>query len=150
MARVSDLRTDMQVVSLGELGGKVRHLKFDLNAFGELENRFGDIQTAMDALQGGSINAIKTILWAGLLHEEVVLDEHTGEPIKYNISAYSVGSWIAPNQMGDIAIKLTEAISAGLPTQDDEEIPGQTALPVIEGMATVELTPEEVAEAKNE
>lgn len=152
MARASDVRSNMQIVSIGELGGKVRQLKFDLNAFAELENRFGNIDVAMEALQGGSMAAIKLILWAGLLHEEVELDEHTGEPVKYNISAYQVGSWIAPNQLRDIAEKLTLAISAGLPAEE-EEVQGQmnvTDIPVADTMATVVYTNEEVRQAKND
>ncbi len=151
MARVQDIRTDMQTVSVN-IGGKVRHLKFDLNAFAELEIKYGNIQVAMEALQEGTMVAIRTILWAGLLHEEVVLDEHTGEPVKYNITPYQVGGWILPNQLADISEKITQAISFGLPEPETTELPGQVTIaevPPVEGMATVVPTEEEKAEAKN-
>ena len=47
MAHAQDLK--LQPVQV-ELGGKVRTIKFDLNAYAELETRFGSIQAAMDSL----------------------------------------------------------------------------------------------------
>lgn len=112
MAQLSDVRE--KVVTL-ELGGKERTLKFDLNAFAELEERFGSVEEAMRALQQGGMKAIRTILWVGLIHEEVILDEKTGEPIGYNITPYQVGGWIAPRQLPQVSDKLTEAMQLGMP-----------------------------------
>ena len=148
---ISDVRTDMQMVSIGELGGRVRHLKFDLNAFAELENRFGNTEAAMDALQKGSLTAIKFILWAGLLHDEVILDEFTGEPVKYLITPYLVGSWVTPANLPKISEQLGAALGAGLPKQ--ESTPDAKQLDVFEldpTTAKVVMTAEEEAEAKNE
>ena len=54
---------------------KPRTLLFDLNAFAELEERFGSMDKAFDAMQKGSLKAARTLLWAGLLHEDVKLTE---------------------------------------------------------------------------
>lgn len=102
-----------------ELGGKVRTLQFDMNAYAELEERYGSIEKAMNQLQKGGMKDIRVILWVGLIHEEAVLDEETGEPIKYNITPYQVGQMIKNTHMLKLASeKLAEAMSDGM-TPDD-------------------------------
>lgn len=49
---------------------KTRTLRFDLNAFAELEENFGTIDQALGAMEKGSIKALRAILWAGLIHED--------------------------------------------------------------------------------
>jgi hypothetical protein len=97
------------------IGGKERHLKFDLNAYAELEERFGSMDGAMKALSTGSMKSLRTILWAGLIHEEAVIDENTGEPIKYNITPYQVGSWVSAENLPIITNKLNESMSKSMP-----------------------------------
>lgn len=115
MSNLKDIRN--KPVSI-ELGGKDRTIKFDLNAFAELEERYGNVQNAMREMQSGSMKGIKTVLWAGLIHEEAVIDEKTGEPIKYNITPYNVGSWISPDSLPDISMKLAEAMGYSIPDID--------------------------------
>lgn len=105
-----------------ELGGKERTLQFDMNAYAELEERFGSIEKAMKQLQKGGMKDIRTILWVGLIHEEAVLDEITGEPIKYNITPYQVGNMIKNAGMLKLASeKLSQAMSDGMTPEDMEE-----------------------------
>ncbi|MMZ45708.1 hypothetical protein D3C75_232970 [compost metagenome] len=104
-----------------ELDGKVRTLKYDLNAFAELENRYGSVEAAFAKLNTGGIGAIRTILWAGLIHEEVVLDEITGEPIKFNITPYQVGGWIDPKSIEQVSILLNRAIEGSVPEENKKE-----------------------------
>ncbi|MCT4543486.1 MAG: hypothetical protein N4A63_08090 [Vallitalea sp.] len=64
---------------------KERYLKFDLNAFVELEDKFGDIDKAFEQLQKGSIKSIRSLLWAGLIHEEEELTEkEAGRIVGFN------------------------------------------------------------------
>ena len=49
---------------------KERTLKFDLNAFAELEDVYGSMEQAFAAMQSVSMKAARTLLWAGLLHED--------------------------------------------------------------------------------
>jgi hypothetical protein len=112
MAQIKDLRA--KVVKI-DLGGKERIIKFDLNAYAELENRFGSVEKAMNILQEGSLVGLRSILWAGLIHDEAVIDEKTGEPTSYNVTPFMVGSWIEPTEMQSVSIKLSEAILATLP-----------------------------------
>lgn len=121
MANVQSVRPSMNAVTM-ELGGKTRTIQFDMNAFAELENKFGSVDEAMKQLSSGKVNDIKLILWASLIHEEVVIDEVTGEPLKYNITPYQVGSWIKnPAMLQEVSEKLGEAMNAGMP--DPENLP---------------------------
>lgn len=47
---------------------KPRTLLFDLNAFAELEDKFGSLDQAFQKMQQGSVKATRTLLWAGLLY----------------------------------------------------------------------------------
>lgn len=61
---------------------KERVLKFDLNAFCELEEIFGDIDNAFEALDRGSIKAIRALLYAALKSDDYSLTlEKVGEII---------------------------------------------------------------------
>jgi hypothetical protein len=118
MAHIQDLRPNDITVMLGD---KLRVIKYDLNAYAELEKRYGSVEKAMSTLQTGSLIGLRTILWAGLIHNEAILDEVTGEPIGYNITPHLVGSWIEPSQMQKVSEKLSEAIVATLPAADKKK-----------------------------
>jgi hypothetical protein len=118
MGHIQDLRPNDITISLG---GKVRVIKYDLNAYAELEKRYGSVEVAMNTLQTGSLIGLRAILWAGLIHSEAILDEVTGEPTGYNITPHMVGSWIEPSEMQNVSIKLSEAIVATLPAADKKK-----------------------------
>lgn len=117
-----------------DLGGKHRRLKFDMNAFGLMEKHYGSIDTAMTALQKGTILGSKYILWAGLVHEEIATrDEETGEPLTYSITPYDVGSWIDPMDFGPVMRKLTVALTGAQPTVvKSQEIPTDSKIDDVE------------------
>lgn len=155
MSRVKDVKQNLDAPVM-ELGGKMRTIQFDLNAFAELENKFGTIQAALDQLQKGRMNDVKTILWAGLIHEEVILDEVTGEPKGYNITPYQVGSWIKnPKMLNDMTRILGIAMGGDMPDPEnlaasDTNVKEAEAAPEGPKLATVVMTEEEkAAEAKN-
>ena len=109
MASVRDVRPKMVPIVLD----KERHLKFDLNAFAEIEEQYGSVDEAMDALEKGSIKALRVVLWAGLIHEE--LDEN-GNP---KITPKEVGSLIDITSLAMLQKKLDEAMTNDL--GDSEE-----------------------------
>jgi hypothetical protein len=128
------------------IGGKVRTIKFDLNAYGELEDFYGSVQAAMEALQTGSLRAVRAILWAGLIHEEVNLDPHTGEPLNYTISQYVVGSWIEADMLKEVMKCLQAAMVENLPAEVKAEVAKEVEQLVKQQdskVAKVVLTPEE-------
>ena len=69
---------------------------------------------------------IRTVLWLGLIWDEVVLDEVTGDPIKYTLSQYEVGSWLTTLNLQDVMDKLQSAISGSLPESDGNQTSAQT------------------------
>lgn len=121
MAKVNEVKQHIEPVTI-ELGGKVRRLQFDMNAFAEMEKLYGSIDEAMDSMQKGKLSDIRNILWAGLIHEEVKgFDETSGEPIGYNITPYSVGAMItSPAMLPEISAKLAKAFGASLSAEDIE------------------------------
>jgi hypothetical protein len=146
MTQVQDVRQNMNSVSM-ELGGKERVIQYDMNAFAELENRFGSVEEALKQLTSGRITDIRLILWTGLIHEEAVLDEITGEPIKYNITPYQVGSWLRnPAMMTSVTQKITEAMDFGSPNlehlPDDAKKKLEDKGYVISATGTIEAKPE--------
>jgi hypothetical protein len=149
MAELDKVRVVKHVTA--ELGGRVRTMKFDMNAFAELERMYGTIQDALTKLTEGRIKDVRKILWAALVHDEVNLDAD-GEPESYNITPYQVGGWVEdPASMTDLITKLIQALDQGSPTPDPEVALKASAskgakatLP--EGTATEVLTAAEVQE----
>lgn len=105
-----------------ELGGRKRRLQFDMNAFGELEIKYGSIEAAMKAMESGSMKDLKVVLWAGLIHEEIsAFDPDSGEPLGYNITPYQVGGMItSPTMLPEISKALAQAIGGSLPEAELE------------------------------
>lgn len=74
MSNVADIKRKAVKITLED--GVERTLKFTLNAMADLEERYGTVQAAFDKLeQGNSMVALRTILWAGLKHEDPTLTE---------------------------------------------------------------------------
>lgn len=104
MANIKKLRREPIVIDIGD--GVERTLRYTLNSFALIEEKYGTIDKAMEALNSGSIVAIRFVLWAGLIHE----DE--------NLSEYYVGSQIDLSDLEDLAEKMNKAMMGDLP-QDE-------------------------------
>jgi hypothetical protein len=91
-----------------ELGGNEYVLKFDLNAFAELEDVAGNINDVLISLETGSIKAIRALLWAGLQSNE------NAPTLK------EVGSMITITDIQDLSTKLNEALGISLPEADEQ------------------------------
>lgn len=102
---VSDVRVKPVPITLD----KERTLKYDLNAFAELEERFGTIQKAFDELQQQKLKAVRAIVWAGLIHEDPKLTEQ------------QVGAMLSFADLASILPAVTEAIEAALPKVSAED-----------------------------
>lgn len=91
---------------------KPRHLCYDFNAFVALEEKFGDVDTALKTLQKTdkdgkatlSLKAMRTFIWAGLVHEEEDLTEMQVGKMLSGIDAIS-----------ELAQKMNEALASSLP-----------------------------------
>lgn len=109
-----------------ELGGTTRKVRFDLNAFIELEDKYGSIDLALKELDKGNIKAIRTILWAGLIHE----DE--------NLSEKQVGKWVDFENLAVVAEGLGKGLVSAMPDAAKLKVQAEKAgivLPLPNGAA---------------
>ena len=153
MAKVNSVR-NFKAPTI-HLGGKLRKIQFDMNAFAELEDKYGSVQAAFEALEKGRLKDIRNVLWAGLIHEEAELDEVTGEPIRYKITPYEVGKWInTPTLLREVNEKLALALAGDLPEVQEAvqkakaEIENKVVLPEGVKLATVIESEEDKKEAE--
>ena len=116
-SNLRDVRQDIGAFYIGDFDGKPRYIRYDLNAFAEMEDRFGSMEMAQQRLEGGSMKDVRTILWLGLIWDEVETDPVTGDLIKYTISEFQVGSWLHTLNMKDIMQRLQNAITGSLPEE---------------------------------
>ena len=87
---------------------KPRTLMFDLNAFAELEGKYGNMEQAFFAMQSGSMKAARTLLWAGLLHEDEKLTER------------QVGRMVTLENLGVVMDTISEALLEAMPEDNGE------------------------------
>lgn len=92
-----------------ELGGTEYELKYDLNAFAEIEEEYGSITELLEKMEKGSAKAIRAMVWAGLLCNE-------NSPTQRE-----VGSLINMNDMEKIAASIQRALVDSLPSDDGSE-----------------------------
>lgn len=90
-----------------ECDGKTYPIVFDLNAIAELEDHYGSVEAAFEAVDSGSVKAIRKILWVGLLHHNDDITER------------EVGRMITMTNLPDIMAQVVSAMNNGLPTVDD-------------------------------
>lgn len=147
---MNDVKVRLPIINLG---GKARVIKYDMNAFEELENMYGTIDTALADLATGSMGAVKKVLWAGLIHANVELDKITGEIDHYTLSKYQVGSWMTPEMLEEIYTVMDEALGVSLPDSEEESEKNEVVSTDEVQTATVVYTEEELkaneAEEKN-
>jgi len=103
---------DVKIKPIPIVLDKERTLLFNLNALALLEEEYGTIEKAFEELDSGSIKAIRTIIWAGLAHEE--MDEHGN----VKITPFQVGNWIDLPRMKEIANVIQQAFAAAMPKDD--------------------------------
>lgn len=55
-----------------KLDGKKHELIYDMNAMCEIEDKYGDVETAFAQLENNNkvFNTLRFLLWAGMLHED--------------------------------------------------------------------------------
>ena len=85
----------MKGTLLKDFGGRDRHLRYDANAWAELGDRLG-LTLRLGSFQKDllekplPLSALRTFVWAGLLHDDPALDEKT------------VGSWIDEDRLPEV------------------------------------------------
>lgn len=105
MSQLNDIRIKEVTITLD----KERHLRYDLNAYAELEDVYGSVDAAVNKLQKGSVKAIRTVLWAGLIHEDESLTEK------------QVGAMLSMGDLEKLSKAVGEAMESSLPQPEDTE-----------------------------
>ncbi len=105
MSSLNDARAKTTKITLSD--GVERELRFTLNAMAEMEDRYGSVDAAFEALDSNSIKAVRFVLWAGLLHTEEGLTE------------MQVGNLIDIQLMNELMSTVTEAMHTDLPEQGE-------------------------------
>jgi hypothetical protein len=93
------------------LGEKEYILKFDLNAFAELEDLEGNINEVLVKVEKGSVKSIRSLIWAGLQGND-------NPP-----TLKEVGSNIDLGDIETLSNKITEALGVALPDSQDNNDP---------------------------
>ena len=114
MSNVREIKTRVKSITLND--GVERQIKFDLNAMAELEDKYGSVEAAFNALEKNSIKAIRSVLWAGLLHSDPTLTEQ------------QVGNLIDMQCMQEIVTAMTEAFGNDMPEDKQAPNAGQPKL----------------------
>lgn len=106
MSNISEVKSKTIKITLND--GVERTLKFTLNALAELEDSYGSVQSAFDKLeQDNSMKALRTILWAGFLHEDDSLTEQ------------QVGNLIDLEYMSDLVDSLNQAFESDMAKEEE-------------------------------
>lgn len=92
---------------------KERSLRLDLNAFCVLEETYGDSFPILESAERGSLKALRSVVWAGLVHEDSTLTET------------DVGKMIHPGNLSMVTTLLREVIEAYLPEPKNSQVPVQ-------------------------
>ena len=103
-----DLKT--KTVKVNILGSE-RNLRFDMNTFCELEEIYGDLNAAFDALSNMKLKAVRAFVYAALKSE----DE--------SISLAQVGKGLGIEDLEMLANALSDALTSSMPKGDDD--PGE-------------------------
>ena len=111
MSNLADIR---EKKTPSKIGAETKYLHYDLNAFAELEEVYGSIESAMNALSKGSVKAIINVLRAGLLHENEEL------------TVKDTGKMFDLSRMKEIGELINQAITLAMPDQDENSLKKNT------------------------
>ena len=115
MSNLNDVRPKITHITLSD--GIEREIKFTLNAMAEMEDKYGSVEAAFEALDKGSIKAARFVLWTGLMHA--------------GLSEQQVGELIDVQCLSDIMSKVEEAFNNDMPPEG-EQVPNATTLTAVQ------------------
>jgi hypothetical protein len=106
MSNVKEVKSKIIKITLND--GVERSLSYTLNALAELEEVYGSVQNAFDKLEKeNSMRALRTILWAGFIHESPDLTEQ------------EVGNLIDMAYMQTLVETLNQAFEEDMPAEEE-------------------------------
>ena len=109
MSNLHDVKPKAKTITL--IDGVEREIRFTLNAMAELEDRYGSVAGAFEALEQNSAKAARFILWAGLMHSDEGLTEQ------------QVGNLIDIAYLQNIMDTMSDALSEDSPKDTVAALP---------------------------
>ncbi len=94
-----------------QINEKEYYVLFDFNTIAELQDLYGDIETAFARVQEGKLKAIRDSLWASLLHNDA-----------FSLGRYELGQLMTEDNIGIWGEAITKAMQAYLPDESDNEV----------------------------
>ena len=114
MSNLADVRGKKITVVLSD--GIERELRFTLNSMAEIEDKYESAEAIFEALdKKRSFKALRTLLWAGLIHEDAKLTET------------QVGGLINMANVEELMVQVVTAVNGDMPSQDEPAAPLQAA-----------------------
>jgi hypothetical protein len=89
------------------IGGTEKNLRFDMNTFCELEEIYGDLNAAFDALTTMKLKAVRAFVYAALKSENEA------------ITLSEVGRSLGIEDLEMLAGALSEALDISMPKEED-------------------------------
>jgi len=104
MSTLQDIKPKKVTVNIN---GTKKELKFDLNAYAEIEDKLcTPIPNAFALLESGSMKAMRAFLWGGLLHQDK------------NLKIEEIGKLESFEGIMDV---ISEAIEVSMPKDEENE-----------------------------
>lgn len=108
MSNVRDIKSRNNTIVLSD--GNTYTLRYTLNALAELEDRYGSVDAAFEAMNKNSIKAIRCVLWAGLIAEQPDLTE------------MQVGALIDTDTITELMGSVEQAMAGDMPTESSGQV----------------------------
>lgn len=105
MSNVNKVKREKVFIELD----KQRELKYTLNSFAEMEDKYGTVDDALKEMEKGSIKAVRFMLWAGLIHEDDELTEK------------QVGKLVELQDLESLSSKMNDVMTTDLPTDNQKK-----------------------------
>jgi hypothetical protein len=114
MANLIDVKASKDV-SVTLCDGTKHKLVYTLGALAKLEEEYGSVDKAFEALDKNSMNAVITVLWAGMLHEDRNLSK---DDVAFNIDIAG---------LSDIMESVNTALTQDMPDASDIKAEAEAA-----------------------
>lgn len=102
MSNLNDVKHKKTFININ---GKEVEIKYTLNSFAELEEKYGSVDKAMEALNTNSFKAIINFIWAGLIHQDP------------NLKPEDVGNALTMDNLEEITASIGLAFKSSTPSQ---------------------------------
>ena len=110
MSNVKEIRRKPVYINLG---GNDYQMKYTLNTFADMEELYGSVDEAIEAMEKGSIKAVRYMIFKGL------------EACNPDLTEVEVGAMIDITSLQSITEKMSEIMQVDMPTKEEPNHPNK-------------------------